>query len=179
MNNEGSYGFIYKHTVTHARTHARRTHARMSHARTHARMSYARTHASTNEPRTLARMSHARTHAWATHARTHGVTPHARTHAWRTHARIGCRAVYITVYTAPKLHSAILAHRVHVFFLELNAINKDKHDEEKCKRIIDEGGMELVHCICDCVYNILQDNILLMKRKRKSWNHTDIVWESW
>ena len=46
-----------------------------------------------------------------------------------------------------------------MFFRELNDINNFKLDEEKCKRIIDEGEMELVHCICDCVHNILQDNI--------------------
>ena len=46
-----------------------------------------------------------------------------------------------------------------MFSRELNAINNDKHDERKCNRIIDEGGMELVNCICDCVHNILQGNI--------------------
>ena len=56
-------------------------------------------------------------------------------------------------------HSSIMAHRVHVFSRELNAINKDKLDKQKCNRIIDEGGMELVYCICDCVHNILQGNI--------------------
>ena len=47
-----------------------------------------------------------------------------------------------------------MVHRVHVFSRELNASNKDKHDKQKCNRKIDEGGMELVHCICDCVHNI-------------------------
>ena len=46
-----------------------------------------------------------------------------------------------------------------MFSRELNAINDVKHDKQKCNRIIDEGGMELVHCICDCVHNILQGNI--------------------
>ena len=31
--------------------------------------------------------------------------------------------------------------------------------KEKCSRIIDEGGMELVHCICDYVHNLLHGNI--------------------
>ena len=44
---------------------------------------------------------------------------------------------------------------------ELNAINNVKHDKQKCNRLIDEGGMELVHCICDCVHNVLQGNISL------------------
>ena len=52
-----------------------------------------------------------------------------------------------------------MAYRVHVFSRELNDINYIKHDKQKCNRIIDEGGMELVHCICDCVHNILQGNI--------------------
>ena len=46
-----------------------------------------------------------------------------------------------------------------MFSNELNAINKDKHNKQKCNRIIDEGGMELVYCICDCVFNVLQGNI--------------------
>ena len=46
-----------------------------------------------------------------------------------------------------------------MFSRELNAINDVKHDKQKCNRIIDDGGMELVHCICDCVHNILQGNI--------------------
>ena len=55
-----------------------------------------------------------------------------------------------------------------MFFRELNAINKDKHDEQKCKRIIDEGGKELVHCISDCVHNILQDNIPVNEEEKGS-----------
>ena len=60
-----------------------------------------------------------------------------------------------------------MAHRVHVFSRELNAINTDKHDEQKCNRIIDGGGMELVHCICDCVHNILQGNIPLEHEEKE------------
>ena len=52
-----------------------------------------------------------------------------------------------------------MAHRVQVFSRELNAINDVKHDKQKCNSITDEGGMELVNCICDCVHNILQGNI--------------------
>ena len=46
-----------------------------------------------------------------------------------------------------------------MFSRELNAINDVKHYKHKCNRIIDEGGMDLVHCICDFVHNILQGNI--------------------
>ena len=59
-----------------------------------------------------------------------------------------------------------MAHRVHVFSRELNTINNDKHDKQKCNRIIDEGGMELVHCICDCVHNILQGNIPVSEEEK-------------
>ena len=48
-----------------------------------------------------------------------------------------------------------------MFSRKLNAISNVKHDKQKCNRIIDEGGMELVHCICDCVHNVLQGNIPL------------------
>ena len=54
-----------------------------------------------------------------------------------------------------------------MFSRELNAINKDKHNEQKCNRIIDEGGIELFNCICNCVYNILQSNIPLETRGKK------------
>ena len=60
-----------------------------------------------------------------------------------------------------------MAHRVHVFSRELNAINDVKHDKQKCNRIIDEGGMELVHCICDCVHNILQGNIPVSEEEKE------------
>ena len=54
-----------------------------------------------------------------------------------------------------------------MFSRELNAINNVKHDKEKCNRIIDEGGMELVYCICDCVHNILQTDIPVSEEIRK------------
>ena len=60
-----------------------------------------------------------------------------------------------------------MAHRVHVFSRKLNAINDVKHDKQKCNRIIDEGGMELVHCICDCVYNVLQANIPVTEEEKE------------
>ena len=60
-----------------------------------------------------------------------------------------------------------MAHRVHVFSRELNAINNDKHDKHKCNSIIDEGGMELVHRICDCVHNILQGNIPISEEEKE------------
>ena len=32
---------------------------------------------------------------------------------------------------------------------------------------MDEGGMELVHCICDCVHNLLQGNIPVIEEVNK------------
>ena len=60
-----------------------------------------------------------------------------------------------------------MAHRVQMFSRELNAINDVKHDKQKCSRIIDEGGMELVHCICDCVHNILQGNVPVNEEEKE------------
>ena len=83
------------------------------------------------------------------------------------HARILFQ-IYLNVEIANiHFHSSIMAHRVHVFSRELNAINDVKLDKQKCKRIIDEGGMELVHCICDCVHNILQGNIPVSEDERE------------
>ena len=60
-----------------------------------------------------------------------------------------------------------MAPRVHVFSREINAINDVKHNKQKCNRIIYEGGMELVNCICDCVRNILQGNIPVNEEERE------------
>ena len=60
-----------------------------------------------------------------------------------------------------------MAYRVQVFSRELNAFNNVKHDKQKRNRIIDEGGMELVYCICDCVHNVLQGNIPVNDKEKK------------
>ena len=54
-----------------------------------------------------------------------------------------------------------------MFSRELNDINNFKHDKQICNRIIDEGGKELVHCICDCVYNILHGNIPIDEEEKE------------
>ena len=74
---------------------------------------------------------------------------------------------YKYMYMFSKFHSVIMVHRVHVFSRELNAIIDVKHDKQKCSSIIDEEGMDLVHCICDCVHNILQENIPVSEEERK------------
>ena len=53
-----------------------------------------------------------------------------------------------------------------MFSRELNAINDVKHDKQKCNHILEEGGTELVHCICDCVHNILQGNIPVSEEEK-------------
>ena len=54
-----------------------------------------------------------------------------------------------------------------MFSREFNAIYNVEHDKQECNRIIDEGGMELVHCICDCVYNILQGHIPMTEEEKQ------------
>ena len=71
--------------------------------------------------------------------------------------------MYFFIY----LHSTIMAHRVHVYSHELNAINNARNDKQKCNSIIDEGGIGLVHCICDCVHNVLEGNIPVNERDYK------------
>ena len=84
---------------------------------------------------------------------------------WSAHARI---LLYLNIeIVRTRFYSSIMAHRVRVFSRELNAINDVRHDKEKCNRIIDEGGMELVHCICDCVHNILQGNIPITEEEKE------------
>ena len=207
ITNEGKLWFhiqIYDYArthawATHARTHAwsysARTHARThawsysarTHAwATHARMSHARTHGVTPHARTHAWATHARTHEPRTHARsysarTHARMSHARTHAWATQAQDVARFIlpYKFVYIVPKFHSAIMAHRVHVFSRELNAINDVKHDKQKCNRIIDEGGMELVIVFATAFTIYCRAIFLLAKRKRRYSKDIKNVWESW
>ena len=60
-----------------------------------------------------------------------------------------------------QLHSATMAHRVHVCRKEIEALEKVKDSKHKRNCIIDLAGKELVHCICDCVLNVLNGNIPL------------------
>ena len=54
-----------------------------------------------------------------------------------------------------------MAYREHVFSRKLNAIDDFKHNKQKCNCIIDEGGLELNHCIRYCVHSVLQGDILV------------------
>ena len=62
-----------------------------------------------------------------------------------------------------------------MFSRELNAINNVKWDKQKRNSIIDEGGMELVHCICDCVHNVLEGNIPVSDKEKKRLENIKIV----
>jgi hypothetical protein len=60
-----------------------------------------------------------------------------------------------------------MAHRLHAHAHELQALNKVKKCKEKRNHIIECGGPDLVHCICDCVYNILKGNIPIKDQDKK------------
>ena len=52
-----------------------------------------------------------------------------------------------------------MAHRVHNCRKEIVALEKVKDCKQKRNHIIDVAGKELVHCISDCVLNVLNGNI--------------------
>jgi hypothetical protein len=54
-----------------------------------------------------------------------------------------------------------MAHRVHNCRKEIVALEKVKDCKQKRNHIIDVAGKELVHCISDCVLNVLNGNIPL------------------
>ena len=64
---------------------------------------------------------------------------------------------YICTFT--KLHYATMAQSVCTHAYEIVALDKVKDSKHKRKRIIDNGGLDLIHCICDCVLSVLRGNI--------------------
>ena len=54
-----------------------------------------------------------------------------------------------------------MADRVHACRKEIEALEKVKDCKQKRNGIIDRAGKKLVHCICDCVLNVLNGNIPL------------------
>ena len=54
-----------------------------------------------------------------------------------------------------------MAHRVHKCQKAIEALEKVQDCKQKRNYIIDVAGKELVHCICDCVLNVLNGNIPL------------------
>ena len=59
-----------------------------------------------------------------------------------------------------------MAQRVCTYAYELIALDKVKKNKEKLNRIIDDGGLDLVRCICDCVLNVLR-GIIPVKDEEK------------
>ena len=60
-----------------------------------------------------------------------------------------------------------MAHRIEAYKHELKALDRVKEGKHKRNRIIDEAGMDLVHCICDCVHNVFNGNIPLEDCEKK------------
>ena len=52
-----------------------------------------------------------------------------------------------------------MAQSVCTHAYKIVELDKMKNSRHKRNRIIDEGGMDLVRCICDCVKNVLRGNV--------------------
>ena len=63
-----------------------------------------------------------------------------------------------------------MAHRVEAYKHELKEIDRVKHCKQKRNHIIDQAGIDLVHCLCDCVHNVLNGNIPLDEFDKKRLN---------
>ena len=60
-----------------------------------------------------------------------------------------------------------MAHRVHKCQKAIEALEKVQDCKQKRNHIIDVAGKELVHCICDCVLNVLNGNIFISEEEKK------------
>ena len=60
-----------------------------------------------------------------------------------------------------------MAQSVCTHAYELVALDKVERNKEKLNRIIDDGGMDLVRCICDCVLNVLRGNISVKDEEKQ------------
>ena len=60
-----------------------------------------------------------------------------------------------------------MAYTVCSHAREIIALGKVKNSTEKRNRIIDEAGIDLVHCICDCARNVISKNIPLTVKEKK------------
>ena len=56
---------------------------------------------------------------------------------------------------------------MHACRREIEALKKVKDYKQKRNGIIDRAGKELVHCICDCVLNVLNGNIPLKSEEKQ------------
>ena len=66
-----------------------------------------------------------------------------------------------------QLHSSVMAHRVHKCMKAIEALEEVQNCKQKRNHIIDVAGKELVHCICDCVLNVLNGNIKLEPEEKQ------------
>ena len=67
-----------------------------------------------------------------------------------------------------------MAHSVSSQAYEIVELDKVKNSRHKRNAIIDEGGKDLVCCICDCIKNVLRGNIPVSdeeKQKLKPYRH--------
>ena len=60
-----------------------------------------------------------------------------------------------------------MAQRVHKCQKAIEALEKVQDCKQKRNHIIDVAGKELVHCICDCVLNVLNGNISISEYEEK------------
>ena len=60
-----------------------------------------------------------------------------------------------------------MAHRVHKCKEAIEALEEVQNCKQKRNHIIDVAGKELVHCICDCVLNVLNGNIKLEPEEKQ------------
>ena len=76
-----------------------------------------------------------------------------------------------------QLHSSVMAHRVHNCQKAIEALEKVQDCKQKRNHIIDVAGKELVHCICDCVLNVLNGNIPLEYKEKERLRRHRILFE--
>ena len=60
-----------------------------------------------------------------------------------------------------------MAHRVHACRKAIEALEEVTHCKQKRNHIIDVAGKEHVHCICDCVLNVLNGNFKLKEEEKQ------------
>ena len=78
-----------------------------------------------------------------------------------------CPDINTDAHFSRQLHSANMAHRVHNCQKAIEALEKVKDCKQKRNHIIDVAGKELVHCICDCVLNVLNGNIPVNEEEKQ------------
>ena len=70
-----------------------------------------------------------------------------------------------------------MAHRVHKCQKAIEALEKVQDCKHKRNHIIDVAGKELVHCICDCVLNVLNGNIPVSEEEKTKTETSQTLFE--